>query len=317
MPSLFKRGNEAMSSTHLRRMVISAMFLAIALLIRTMFRMYIPIFGESGMRLSPFLIFSTMPAILFGPVYGAIVAGLTDFIGFHLSPTGAWIPQLTVTAFLGGFVRGGLWMLLRQKSTAITRSCVAIISVLILSIGIFNLNALFIDGLNRNFYDAYTIELSENEQGQLVRTVDAGRIDTTNMFAISRMAIVRSINMRDPAEGLSEFIMFVTTAMIGSGVFGLLLLAVDWAAGKYILKGQTNVPTMSLLLAMIVAGILVSTLNTAAMRTVLPAWQLLPFSVIWLPRVMQAVATTVIMTYFIAILLGICEKQPHLRQWLK
>lgn len=298
-------------------MVISAMFLAIALVIRTLFRMYIPIFGESGMRLSIHGIFSAMPAILFGPVYGSIVSGLTDFIGFHLSPTGAWLPQITATAFLGGFVRGTLWMVLRAKSTSLMRSSVVLISMILLSIGIYNVFVLSSDGVNAGFYDSYTLALSENEQGQLVRTVDMDRIDTTNMSAISRMAIVRSINMRDPAEGLSEFLMFVTTAMIGSGLFGLLLLGVDWAAGRFVLKDQTKVPTMSLLLAMMGAAVLVSTLNTAILRMVLPAWQLLPFSVLWLPRVIQTVATTTLMTYFIAMLLGVCEKQAHLRQWIR
>ena len=316
--TMFKSKSEAMTSDHLRRMVISAMFLALALVIRTLFRAYIPLFGESGMRISVHGIFSSMPAILFGPVYGAIVSGLTDFIGFHLSPTGAWIPQLTLSAALSGFVRGSLWMVLRGKSTTVMRSCVAIISVLLLVIGAYNIAALSSDGVNPAFYDAYTLEMSENAQGQPVRTVDYENIDTANMSVVSRMAITRTINNRDPAEGLGEFIIFVTTAMIGSGVFGLLLILVDWSAVKFLLKEHTGVKTMALLLAMMSAAVLTSTINTIVLRqTAFPSWQLLPFSVVWLPRVMQTIASTTVMTYFVAMLLGICERQPHLRKWTK
>ena len=311
------------NSVNVRRMVISAMFLAIALVVRTYFRTYIPIFGESGMRLSIHVVFSAMPAILFGPVYGAIVEGLTDFLGFHLSPVGgAWMPQITAASALGGFIRGGLWMVLRGKSTHVMRSCVAVFSVFLLGFGAYNMAAFSGDGIDRAFYEAYTLELSENEQGQTVRNIADERINTAEMSSVSRMAIVRSINMRDPAEGLAEFMMFVTTAMIGSGIFGGLLLLVDWAAGKFLLKERTTgttstIHTMSLLLTMVATAAMVSTLNTISLRMVLPAWQLLPFSVVWLPRIIQAVATATLMSYFIAIMLSICEKQAHLRQWLK
>jgi len=289
-----------MTSEHLRRMVISAMFLAIALVVRTLFRMYIPIFGESGMRLSLHVIFSAIPAVLFGPVYGAIVAGLTDFIGFHLSPTGAWLPQITATAFLGGFVRGGLWTLLRERNVSAMRICVAVISALLIMVGVYNMAAFSADGLDSTFHERHYA----NETG------------TAGMSAVSRMAVTRTANMSDPAAGLREFMMLSTAAMLGSGLFGLLLLGIEWAAVRFVFKNETKVPVMPLLLAMLAAGVLVSTLNTAVLRTVLPAWQLLPFSVIWLPRVIQTVATTTLMTYFVAVLLGVCERQPQLRRWV-
>jgi len=295
------------------------MFLAIALVIRTLFRMYIPIFGESGMRISVHGIFSAMPAILFGPVYGAIVSGLTDFIGFHLSPAGgAWLPHLTATAALGGFVRGGLWMILKRRSTLLMRSSVIFFSAILLGIGIYNTNALSADNIGRDFYEPFTLEMSVNTQGLPVRTIDYDRIDTDGMSMVGRMAVVRTIETREPAEGLGEFITFVTAAMVGSGLFGLLLVSADWAMNKYVIKGEHKVATMSLMLAMMTAAVLVSTINTVILRqTIFASWQLLPFSAVWLPRVMQTVATTTLMTYFVAMLLGVCERQPHLRQWMR
>jgi hypothetical protein len=53
-------------------------------------------------------------------------------------------------------------------------------------------------------------------------------------------------------------------------------------------------------------------------QTVMTAWQVLPFVVVWLPRVLQSIATTTIINvYFVALLLGICEKQPHIKRLLR
>ena len=315
--TIFRGRSEVMTSDRLRRMVISAMFLSIALVIRTAFPMYIPLFGESGMRIGVHIIFSAIPAILFGPIYGAIVAGLTDFIGFHLRPTGAFIPMLTVTATLVGFVRGALWMVLRDRSPSLMRGCVGVLSVILIGLGGFNTAALHRDGVNGAFYDVFTLELSVNNQGQTVRYIDHDNIDTGGMSAISQMAVTRSINARDPAEVLGEFIMFVTTAVIGSGIFGLLLLLADWVINKFLLKHQMDIQTMPLLLTMMIAAVLLTTLNTFVLQYALPAWRLLPFTVLWLPRVMQTVASTTLITYFIAMLLGVCKGQPHLREWVR
>jgi len=210
--------------------------------------MYIPLFGESGMRISLHVIFTSMPAILFGPIYGALVAGLSDLIGFQLRPTGAFLPQMTMTAALGGFIRGGLWLLLTGRSPKIMRSFVAAVSVILLSVGIYNMESL----------------------------------------------------------------------MIISASFGIFLIAFDYIFSKFLLKERFKINTMALLIAMMAAGVIVNTLNTVILRnTVLPSWQLLPFSAVWLPRVMQAVGTTMVVTYFVAILLGISESQVQFKAWLK
>ena len=315
--TIFQKKTTPMTGVHLRRLVISAMFLAIALVLRTFFRVDIPLFGASGLRISIHGIFSTIPAILFGPVYGAIVSGLTDFIGFQLRPDGAWIPYITMTAALGGFVRGGLWMLLRSKNTLVMRACVAVFALVMLGTGVANTVALARDGVDGSFFDYYTIEMSQNAAGLPVRTIDHDRIDITGMSPVSRMAITRSLNVREPNEMISEFIMFITTAMIGTGILGFALLLINWAADKFLLKGQAALSTMSLLVAMMSASVLVSTLNTWILRFTIPAWQHLPFSFIWLPRVMQTVATTIVITYFVAVLLGVLKHQPMFKELIK
>jgi len=305
--------SSVMTSERTKRLVISAMFLAIALVVRTFFRMYIPLFGESGMRIGIHGIFSAVPAILFGPVYGAIVSGLTDFIGFHLSPTGgAWLPQLTLTAALGGFVRGGLWMLLQKRRNARVRDIVVVVSVILLSTGLFGMASFTSDGITRDFYEPYTLGSYVNDEDRTVWLIDREQIDTAQMSTASRMAIYNSIYTENPAARLRDFIMLLST-MIGSGAFGLLLVGVDWLVNRFIIKDETGFSTLSLLVAMMAAAVLVSTLNTMVLRTVLPAWRLLPFTVLWLPRVMQTAATTILMTYIISLLLIALKKSPYQR----
>ncbi|MCL1936687.1 MAG: folate family ECF transporter S component [Defluviitaleaceae bacterium] len=305
--------NRKNTSLHIRRIIISSMFLALAIVVRTFFRMYIPIFGESGMRLSMHGIFTAMPAILFGPIYGALVSGLTDFLGFHISPSGAFLPQLTLTATLSGFIRGAIWMFIKNRSEKIIKNVIIIFGVSITALGFFNLHNLNTDGITNNFYQNNTIETSYNDAGLLVRTVDneAIREQMENMSFVSRMAIERTINNRDPVEMLSsETIPMFTTTIIGIGIFSIFLVILNFFVEKYFLKDRKTVPTIPLLIAMLVPAILINTINTFIfMNTLFPSWQAIPFIAVWAPRVIQVTATTVLMTYFVAILLGLLQNQ--------
>jgi len=285
-------------------MVISAMFLAIAVTMRVYFSNYIPIFGESGLRIGLHGMFSAMPAILFGPIYGAIVSGLTDFLGHHIRPSGAFNPLFTLTSILGGFIRGAVWMFLRNRATLTMRNIVIVLSFLIISIGVANTIALNADGVGRDFYDNFASDYADS-------------VDTSEMNLISRMAIVRSIDTQNPANILDDFITFSTVAMIGVGAFGLLLVVLDWAIKRFFLNDH-KIATMALLLAMMTAAVLTNTINTYILREmVLPSWQYLPFFAVWFFRVMPTIGTTVINTFFVAFMLGVCNRHSHMRQWLK
>jgi len=70
-------------------------------------------------------------AYFFGPVFGAIVAGLGDFLGAILFPIGPYFPGFTATAVLTGLVYG---LLLYKKQTPMRVIAAVCISQLILSL---------------------------------------------------------------------------------------------------------------------------------------------------------------------------------------
>jgi hypothetical protein len=50
-------------------------------------------------------IFSSLPAIFFGPVFGGASSGIIDILGFLLKPTGPYMPEMTAAAIAGGVLK--------------------------------------------------------------------------------------------------------------------------------------------------------------------------------------------------------------------
>jgi len=276
------------------------MFLGMALTLRTFFSMYVPLFGENAMRINIGGIFSIMPSILFGPIFGGLTSGLSDFIGFMLRPSGQYLPFMTLIVALGGFIRGVLWLLLRGRNVYLLRFSVGLVALFFILFGAYNWNRLHFDGITNHYMYYFS---------------DGGRnIDTSEMATISRWLIVRSQDTVNPATTLSTMITSVTRAPIVAGAFGFLLIVIDLFMSIKLLKNNENSNTkstsiMPLLLAMLIASVIVSTFNTLLLRaTIFTSWQLLPFVVVWLPRVFQTIVTTTIYAYFVAFLLGICKQ---------
>lgn len=243
------------SSFCIRRITISAVFLSISLILKTLFNFHIPIFGQNGMSIGISGIFSIMPSILFGPVYGAITSGLSDFLGYLMKPAGPYVPLLTLTAAAGGFIRGALWFLLRNRDSRKMQIIVAMLSLFMLISGVCN-----------------AVSLSEDD---------------------------------------------VTKGLIGSAAFGIVLLVSDLLISKKFLSNNHKGQIMQLLVAMIASGLLVTTFNTIVLReTVYTSWKLLPFTVVWLPRVIEEILVTTIKAYFVAILLNIFNRQQRIRALL-
>jgi hypothetical protein len=362
--------------------------------------MYIPLMGESGMRLSLHGIASIMPSILFGPVYGALTSGLTDMLGHFISPSGGWIPWLTLTAVAGGFIRGGLWLFLRRSNVKIMRGVLLSAGIFLVGLGAFNMIAFHRDGITRDFFvrtperaaawennraddlgthwsiqtyrTAHTntagavyyrvvehIEITANlEPGSafsrdgwlavgrrvltqryvlddygvptlrssvIVRESNVG-LKRLPAHRITRMAVERSFGSSDPTHFLRQFMTRSGAGIIGVGSIFFVLLGLEMAV-RFVFSrrkadetappphGETPLPhTAALIVAMMIPAILVSSINTYILsRYVYTSWQLLPFVVVWLPRVVQSMATTAVNFFFITFILGLCGRHPSIK----
>ena len=215
-----------MTNKHLRRLTVTACFLAISLVLRISFVGYIPLFGANGMRVGIHGVFTILPAILFGPWYGAVASGLGDVLGFIMANTGdAWLWQMTIIVTVGGFVRGWAWRLLRGRSPIGTRSVVVVATLLFLCFGSFSMVQLRQEGITRHFYD--NIE-------------DPRAIDTSQMNYISRLLISRTQNTMHPYRTLPARIAETAYAPLLAGAFGMALLGIDFYLTKKLAKDENS-----------------------------------------------------------------------------
>ena len=93
-----------------KKTVVCGMLLAIAIVVGKL-KIVIPGLFRIVFN-GPFYKFA---AILFGPLYGAIVTGLTETIGVLLTPVGNYIWMFSVIACLKGFLVGLLWKVFGER----------------------------------------------------------------------------------------------------------------------------------------------------------------------------------------------------------
>jgi len=305
---------------HLRRMIATSVFLAIALILRTTASGYIPLFGAHGARIGVHGVFTIMPAILFGPWYGAIASSLGDLLGHFIRPTPgeAWLWQITLIMTFGGFLRGWTWRLLRGRSVTGTRIALIVFTFTFLAFGSISMIQLRQEGINRSFYDNID---------------DPTAIDTTDMNFTSRMIISRTQNTRYPYRNIADRIAETTYAPLGAGVLGLLLLAMDLLLSKRLQKSEKykdywysppaeqqqgllapwNGSIMPIALSIILISLLINSANSMVLWHTVTAWGGFPFMYIWLPRAVVSLLNSSINVIIAVFLMGVCYKQPHLK----
>ena len=120
------------------RISITAVFLALAVVSKLFFSINIPLLGAGGMKVGMAGVFTAFPAFLFGPIYGGMTSALSDVLGYVIKPDGSYIPWLTLTAFLGGCIKGLLWQVIvrfARRDAKLTRNVRLIVLALLLCIG--------------------------------------------------------------------------------------------------------------------------------------------------------------------------------------
>lgn len=146
-----------------RKLTVSAIFLALAIIVKVFATFMVPLFGANGMKIEFWGIFTTFPAILFGPLYGAVVGGLCDLLGYLVKPDGVYIPWLTLTAALGGAIKGWLWLWVKKCDAVKVKRVLAVIFALVLAFGVLNHLLIASDGVSENFVASADFVPTETE----------------------------------------------------------------------------------------------------------------------------------------------------------
>ena len=329
--STLSREHDAASAA-LRKLVTSALFLGLALVTKILpFRLEIPLFGENGMRVGIGGIFSMMPAILFGPVYGALTSGLSDLLGYVIRPTGAFLPQMTLVVTLGGLLRGLIWFFLKEKKEFPSRVAIAVLTLLLATFGALNIDALFTDNVTNQFYEQVYVENLETgerapiggekpaENRFIIQDVKTGEwmpfdeyISTLRLS--SRLVLERTMQDKDPGKNLPGYIIAATVAPLGIAGIGLVLLLTDFIVTKKIRFSGGKLSVLHMLIALLVSGLVVSTLNTFILLDVYASWKAIPLVFIWLPRTIQEIVANTVFVCFLAFIYGLFMKHPELRR---
>lgn len=100
--------NSKSQSKEVQKLVQTGLLLSIALVLRSLsYTIYLG--GAPAIRVGLAGCFTRLAGVLFGPLYGGIVSGLSDILGYLIKPEGAYIPWLTLTAIGGGVLAALLW----------------------------------------------------------------------------------------------------------------------------------------------------------------------------------------------------------------
>lgn len=89
---------------HLKTIVVVAMFVAIGVVLGFMFSIQVTDFLRIGFS----FIANEMTALLYGPVVGGIMGGITDLLKYLVKPTGAYFLGFALNAILAGVIYGAI-----------------------------------------------------------------------------------------------------------------------------------------------------------------------------------------------------------------
>ncbi len=170
----------------LRKIIQTALFVALALAVRN-FSTMIYFLGAPGMRISFSPIFSRMPALLFGPLFGGLAAGIMDTLAYLIKPEGPYIPLLTLTAILDGVLVGLVWKWIKKADTKKLQRGLWITFIFIGVVGLFNY-------INTQFFPLSPVTQAIDKVGKnkgfldlgLVAVALAGLILLTLNYAIQK-----------------------------------------------------------------------------------------------------------------------------------
>lgn len=283
------------------RMVLTGMFLAFGLALK-FFSIEIPLFGSGGMRMSLGGIFTAFPALLFGPFYGGITSALSDILGFFMKPSGDYNFLFTLVAFIGGFIKGLLWKLLKKKfdgkKARIAKIAVVAVLAVIMFFGIFTVVSLRSDGV--------TGKIFETAEGMPSKEDFTARLENEKLGVMTRFMgkLVANKGAKSYGKNLALYYNMVGPGFVIASLVGFLILGTDIVIRKIReKKGKSTSGSdlfLRILICLLISGIIVTTINTEVLLKLYGIQ--VPFVIYWIPRLVEEIIVCMIQAYFVAIL---------------
>lgn len=94
--------------------VRAGLFIAMSLVLKVMFEVYIPLAGVPALRIN----FASMPlmlsGIILGPFTGFMAGAAADIINFIVKPAGPFFPGFTLVSGLSGFIPGIIYKYIKK-----------------------------------------------------------------------------------------------------------------------------------------------------------------------------------------------------------
>lgn len=103
------------STTRTRIVVNCGLFIALSVVLKILFEVYIPLGGFPTLRLNLTAIPIMLSGIVLGPVAGLAVGFISDILSFIIRPAGPYFIGFTISSALTGFIPGLLFILLRKR----------------------------------------------------------------------------------------------------------------------------------------------------------------------------------------------------------
>ena len=289
------------------KMVITAMMLAFALALKY-FSISLPLMGSNGLRLGFAGIFTAFPAILFGPLYGGITSALTDLLGFFMKPSGDYNVLFTLMGFVGGFIKGLIWLLLKKAGKNASKAGKAVFAAFMCIFLAFGLSVTI--SLNKDGLMNGVIARADNipEKAVMTERLEEGDVGLPTKF----------VGMLTSTKGEKSYrSAFATNANLSgtgiaiAGFLGLAVLAAEIIAeqvrkrsGKT--RKQNSGIFLKILLYMLIPGIIVTTINSEILIELYGIKA--PFLVYWLPRLAEEIIVCTLHAYITALIYKSSEK---------
>ena len=121
-------------NNYVKKLTITSFLIGASLILSLFSRMiYFP-GGGTGMRIGISSYISCLPSFLFGPLWGGMTMGVMDVLAFILKPEGGFLLPITLTAILGGVLRGFLWKKLKNLKIPFIPCVIFFVAVMILGV---------------------------------------------------------------------------------------------------------------------------------------------------------------------------------------